>query len=950
MSHANASSVSKNITDNENVLNEDDYILNTFPTSPSLVSSQLLLETNYEFSQLSPPITNHKKVGVSNNWTDNTSGFRSLFEDSNNDVKMNNTILNMSPGLVSTENVSTSDHPLSPSVISVNRKSETTTSGYGSLESSIIDTKKINMLNNTSIGKQFESYQFHKQPLCKDIVEEFFLSPPLLLKESQQNNNYKCVVSQSTPLENKNKKEICSDKMNSKYTDDTCILDELMDCGRNLAYDDSVNDEDLSPGMISGFKYDDNETVAKPEKTPVKSESYIVNSCEVDTNKSNKIYNGSKFNSQNISPVLNVKQRPPSQQLKLSKLVSAECLEVISEQELSLQPEEVCNVVKMLNTVNFCKQSVVQTEPIMTSYLESDCMQQVPCIKSDNISNFSNYNYEISCMPMYRFNLKDNDKSKLFLYPKSKQRKKKGIEDNNKYVHMEINNNISNKVHENNKSENVLPSVVPDIDLKSLYVGEGECLGDNTFISLITNDNIHTRLSIQDDVGLNDNDVNKPKVIKCNDLISSSSSKYNLNYNTLGKDESIGDKTLSSLMNNDDVIKDYHCDSNKSNVSIVPKVVQSFVDDLIEKIPVGSNNNMSKMFPCVPQIGATSNNGITQVYKPDESFNYLISYKESNTTQFTDDAIHSELFASQLNLLSFNEWNENSLLGDHKVQLSAPIKTDITAKLERSEKCHSIGDNTLITFMGNISTHNNFKSNLNTESKSNQYIVCQKKHNPCIVSMDDLTQIEVDDLKEECIVQVDIGGFQSSCEIKISLPEESLHVESKILESDVMMDNHKLENHSLTGKSDFIQHQVFTGGNIRKSVQRIFVEEALPANVKAGISGYQTIHGKGVQISDKSLKAAKRIFEEEEAVPDNGKADGFQTNHGKKVKISDESLKAARKTLEDDAKEKDIPLSFVGFQTGRGKKVQISDKSLKAAKKIFEEAAPNNGKADGFQT
>ncbi|XP_030836797.1 uncharacterized protein LOC584780 [Strongylocentrotus purpuratus] len=128
--------------------------------------------------------------------------------------------------------------------------------------------------------------------------------------------------------------------------------------------------------------------------------------------------------------------------------------------------------------------------------------------------------------------------------------------------------------------------------------------------------------------------------------------------------------------------------------------------------------------------------------------------------------------------------------------------------------------------------------------------------------------------------------------------------------------------------------------------------DALP--VQNMVQGFQTGHGKKVQVSEASLQRAKQFLADEtDALPDQNIVQGFQTGHGKKVHVSEASILKAKQFLADENDGSPDQSVVLGFQTGRGKKVQVSAASLQEARHFLtDDTAPlqDQNIAVGFQT
>ncbi|XP_063955337.1 uncharacterized protein LOC135154073 isoform X1 [Lytechinus pictus] len=140
-----------------------------------------------------------------------------------------------------------------------------------------------------------------------------------------------------------------------------------------------------------------------------------------------------------------------------------------------------------------------------------------------------------------------------------------------------------------------------------------------------------------------------------------------------------------------------------------------------------------------------------------------------------------------------------------------------------------------------------------------------------------------------------------------------------------------------------------------QQVQRVSRSlESQKSHIKSVPVGFQTGHGRKVQISVASLQRAKEFLAAgSDSIPDQNIAVGFQTGHGKKVQVSEASLQRAKKFLADESSEVPHQNIAVGFQTGHGKKVQVSEVSHQRAKKFLADESsevPHQNIAVGFQT
>lgn len=186
-------------------------------------------------------------------------------------------------------------------------------------------------------------------------------------------------------------------------------------------------------------------------------------------------------------------------------------------------------------------------------------------------------------------------------------------------------------------------------------------------------------------------------------------------------------------------------------------------------------------------------------------------------------------------------------------------------------------------------------------------------------------------------------GFQTGHGKRVQISDKSLKVAKDILKDD-HYDDPKNENNNNNEVISF-------GGELGGS------------KTTGGFQGFQSGRGKAVKISEASLEAARSMFEETHTEDGNennnnevisfgngekkGGFVGFQTGRGKTVKASEKSLRAARSMFEDDSdpqtsmipfgNEEEKKGGFKGFQTGRGKSVAVSEKSLKAAKSMFDD-------------
>ena len=137
---------------------------------------------------------------------------------------------------------------------------------------------------------------------------------------------------------------------------------------------------------------------------------------------------------------------------------------------------------------------------------------------------------------------------------------------------------------------------------------------------------------------------------------------------------------------------------------------------------------------------------------------------------------------------------------------------------------------------------------------------------------------------------------------------------------------------------------------------------AIPQKVGTRLPGLQTASGNRVEISERSLQAARRTLQGVdpsggtqsaliEVTPCQG-FPGLQTASGNRVEISEHSLQAARRTLQgvDPSGGTQSPLievtpcqGFPGLQTASGNRVEISERSLQAARRTLQGVDPSGG-------
>ncbi|XP_057313973.1 breast cancer type 2 susceptibility protein-like isoform X2 [Hydractinia symbiolongicarpus] len=207
----------------------------------------------------------------------------------------------------------------------------------------------------------------------------------------------------------------------------------------------------------------------------------------------------------------------------------------------------------------------------------------------------------------------------------------------------------------------------------------------------------------------------------------------------------------------------------------------------------------------------------------------------------------------------------------------------------------------------------------------------------------------------------DFCGFQTGLGKKVEISEKSLKAARKLLDDEETVFKEEKP-------ADFCGFQTGLGKKVKisekslKAARKLLDDEetAFKEEKPADFCGFQTGLGKKVEISEKSLKAARKLLDDEETTFGEEKPGDFcrfQTGLGKKVEISEKSLKAARKLLDDEETtiEEEKPGDCCGFQTGLGKKVEISEKSMKAAKKLLDDeettfSEDKSAESCGFQT
>ena len=113
--------------------------------------------------------------------------------------------------------------------------------------------------------------------------------------------------------------------------------------------------------------------------------------------------------------------------------------------------------------------------------------------------------------------------------------------------------------------------------------------------------------------------------------------------------------------------------------------------------------------------------------------------------------------------------------------------------------------------------------------------------------------------------------------------------------------------------------------------------------------GFSTASGMKVAVSEKSLKLARNLLDDNEEInepmskPQSFK--GFSTASGTKVAVSEKSLKIARSLLDDNEEVNEPmskPQSFKGFPTASGTKVAVSEKSLEVARQFLNDNEERN--------
>ena len=108
--------------------------------------------------------------------------------------------------------------------------------------------------------------------------------------------------------------------------------------------------------------------------------------------------------------------------------------------------------------------------------------------------------------------------------------------------------------------------------------------------------------------------------------------------------------------------------------------------------------------------------------------------------------------------------------------------------------------------------------------------------------------------------------------------------------------------------------------------------------------GFSTASGMKVAVSEKSLKLARSLLDDNEEINESKSKPqsfkGFSTASGTKVAVSEKSLEVARQFLNDNDERNEPttkPQPFKGFSTASGTKVAVSEKSLKIARSLLND-------------
>ena len=175
---------------------------------------------------------------------------------------------------------------------------------------------------------------------------------------------------------------------------------------------------------------------------------------------------------------------------------------------------------------------------------------------------------------------------------------------------------------------------------------------------------------------------------------------------------------------------------------------------------------------------------------------------------------------------------------------------------------------------------------------------------------------------EECHSSRGFLGFQTASGTRVEVSDHSLRVVKQLL------------------------HQSSTAGQGATTVtspqtptvdhSQAVADGAAPREEGTKFPGLQTASGSRVEVSEASLKAARRTLHGDASCSGptaRGRFPGLQTASGSRVEVSEASLKAVREVIHGERTGSSVPGSkFPGLMTAKGEKVNITEDALQAAK------------------
>ena len=175
---------------------------------------------------------------------------------------------------------------------------------------------------------------------------------------------------------------------------------------------------------------------------------------------------------------------------------------------------------------------------------------------------------------------------------------------------------------------------------------------------------------------------------------------------------------------------------------------------------------------------------------------------------------------------------------------------------------------------------------------------------------------------EECHSSRGFLGFQTASGTRVEVSDHSLRVVKRLLHQ---------SGTAVQGATTVTSPQTPTVDH-----SQAVADGAAPREEGTKFPGLQTASGSRVEVSEASLKAARRTLHGDASssgLTARGSFPGLQTASGSRVEVSEASLKAVREVIHGERTGSSVPGSkFPGLMTAKGEKVNITEDALQAAK------------------